>query len=755
MNSRLFFVSIISLLSLSSFAQISGLKKVFTPSRDLFLGKVIKSGLESYHFSKKKVNDDLSKDAFKIYVERLDYSKRYLLNSDVQSLQKYEEEIDDQMTSGKLELMRKAEDLLKKRIGEIKVYTKDILKKPFDFSKKETLELDPKKREFVESKEEQKDLWRKILKVEALNRYLGFMDQQEALKKEKKKDKKEKKKDKKTAKKEKKEKEDKDSFKVTLKTTQKQMEAEARKSVAKSFKRIFKRKLQTDHNDELSRMFNAVSMAFDPHTNYYAPKAKEDFDIDISGSLEGIGAVLREDGDYIKVVEIVPGSASWKQGDLKPEFTILKVANKNKEPVDIVGMRLEDAVRLIRGPKGTTVTLTVKQTDGTIKEIPIVRDTVVIEESYAKSAIIEEKGTNVRLGYIFLPKFYRDFSKGYFDSSAKNCTEDVKEALVELKKYNVDGIILDLRMNGGGSLEDAVQMSGLFIKEGPIVQVKSSQGKISVMRDSNSSVTYDGPLIVMVNKFSASASEILAGAMQDYNRALIVGASGTHGKGTVQSIIDLDQAVNASLGLPSLGSIKLTISKFYRVTGSSTQFKGITPDIILPDHQDYIDTGEKELDHALPWDEIKAVPYKKWRGDKGNLSQLIKKSGKRVDKNEDFQKLQTLTRILKARREETMVNLNAMERRKKDKEYEKQTSELRETEEAKWYSITPIADNYTKGKLKEDKRYKENVDTKNKNFVTKLTKDIQLGETLHIFKDLFKASGVNIAAKAAVSKTAK
>ncbi len=362
--------------------------------------------------------------------------------------------------------------------------------------------------------------------------------------------------------------------------------------------------------DRVALYLNTVANVYDPHTEYFKPQAREEFDLSLTGKLEGIGATLREDDGYIKVVSIVPGSASWRQKELKAEDKILKVGQGAEEPVDIVDASVEEAVKLIRGKKGTEVRLTVLEPGGQTKVISIIRDVVIVDESYAKSAVLEPLNSKRKIGYIFLPVFYHDFNH----STGRNSAADVRKELEKLKAKNVDGIILDLRNDGGGSLDDAIDMAGLFIDNGPVVQVKSRNGRIEVREDGDPAVVYGGPLVVMVNTFSASASEILAAAMQDYQRAVIVGTDTTWGKGTVQMVQDLDNmGGNIDASLKPLGAVKPTMQKFYRVSGGSTQLRGVAPDILLPDSYTELDMGERSMDYAMPWDTIAALDIHRWK----------------------------------------------------------------------------------------------------------------------------------------------
>jgi carboxyl-terminal processing protease len=420
--------------------------------------------------------------------------------------------------------------------------------------------------------------------------------------------------------------------------------------------------------DRFADFVNSLVSIYDPHTGYYPPKEKENFDIYMSGQLEGIGAQLQQKDGLIKVSRIVAGSASWKQGDLKAGDFILSVAQGDEETVDVTDMRLDDAVRLIRGKKGTEVRLTVKKVDGNIVIIPIIRDVVQLEETYAKSAVLKNNST---IGYLKLPKFYVDLSK---KGGGRSCALDVKEELEKLNLENVDGLILDLRNNGGGSLQDAVKIAGFFIKEGPIVQIKSRLGSPYVMKDTDPSVEYNGPLVIMVNYFSISASEIVSAALQDYNRAIIVGSRTSYGKGTVQRFFNLDELNKMNSEMNPLGAIKLTTQKFYRVNGGATQLKGVSADIELPDAYDQIDIGEAELDHYLKWDEITPSDIISSETVK-QLNNLKEKSGARIEKDSSFTLIAENAVRMKKQKDKTSFSLifenYKAEREKSEAEAEK------------------------------------------------------------------------------------
>ena len=678
--------------------------------KEKFIGNLIKESLEKIHYKKMKLGDEVSQKAFDEFLKNIDYSKNFLLQSQVDALGKYALDMDDQMLSGEHKLLDLAVKFIRERVKKADLVRKKIFKNQFDFDKKERLELDPEKRSYLTSEKEFEDHWRKILKYETLNRYLALIEESE----------------------------ENDGKNVEKKVTEKKMtDKEKRKKahelVSKKYSVHFSKILKEQRFEQLEKFFNAVAEIYDPHTSYLPPRRKEDFDIDMSGSLEGIGAMLEEDGPYIKVSKIVPGGAAWRQKELQANDIILAVSEKGKEPVDLVGFRVVDAVRYIRGKKGTEVILTVKKVDGSRKRIPIVRDVVQVAASFAKSSILRHKKLNIKIGYIMLPKFYRDFGNG-----GKNCTEDVLAEINRLKKNGVDGIIFDLRNNGGGALEDARMMSGLFIKKGPIVQVKGHTGKIHVMHDSDNRTYYDGPLVVLVNRFSASASEILAGAIQDYNRGVIVGGAYSHGKGTVQTIVELNQGPFKTAFGGKLGALKITIQKFYRITGGSTQYKGIKPDIVLPDPLGYLENREQDLDHSLPWGRINALKYSLWNPSY-DVSRLKEMSAQRVQKNNNFQKIIKSVDHLVSRREDTEVSLNKDEVIATNKKTKNIIERYKLDSENKDILVSHYESSlrsYEKVLPGESKKWKEDFKERKKEWVETLRKDPFLEESLYIMNDM-------------------
>ncbi len=636
--------------------------------RNRLIGHIISKQLPVLHYSDKKFDDNLSQAAFHLYIKQLDYQKRFLLRDDVNQLEAFAPYIDENLKSGRITLPETGYDILNEKIDLVQKMVEVMLEDLtiegsqlakgklrvgyFDMRKKESYQTDPEKIEFAANITELKDRWRMIIKTQIIQQYFDLEEEQTDKAKS----------DSKTEKKAEVESED---------TLWEEAILKIRKRNRLFFERLHKETLQ-DHYD---RFFNSVTRAFDPHTNYIPPASKEQFDINMRGSLEGIGALLREDDGFIKVIRIIPGSASARQGQLKAEDIILEVAQEGEEPVDITDMRLRDAVRLIRGPKGEAVTLTVKKADGTKENIRIIRDVVQLEDAFVKSTVIDS-GTGFRTGYVFIPNFYRDFEGTRNGGSARNSTEDTRTEIEKLKKQGIDGIILDLRDDGGGSLIDAVDITGLFIDSGPVVQVKNSFGERKSLRDDDRTIVYDGPMVLLVNKFSASASEIVAAALQDYERAVIVGGKHTHGKGSVQTIIDLNQNIPL-LHLrkyEDLGALKVMIQMFYRVNGSSTQYKGVEPDIVLPDLFEHIKSGEKYLDYSVPWDSIDAVAYSKWAGKKIDLEMLKKKSKGRTAVDEGFKIINEEAKKAAGRSEDTIISIHIDEMRQKRQE----SKEMRE-----------------------------------------------------------------------------
>ncbi|MCC5943975.1 MAG: carboxy terminal-processing peptidase [Bernardetiaceae bacterium] len=681
-------------------AKTNGDSATLALAKRKILKQLLLQTLNSAHYEPIEVDDDFSKRAYKLYLKNLDNNKRYFTKGDIDKLDEYKLTLDDHFRDQNFEFYQITQDIFQKRLQDTKVFMKEILAEPFDFAKKESVELDGDKVDYPENEEALKERWRQLLKYQTLLRLDGLVSAEE------------------------------DSTKQTISVGSKEfneLEEKAREQLLKSQTDFFRRMIKLDEKEWFSMYINALTSAFDPHTSYFPPQDKENFDISMSGQFEGIGATLQERDGNIRVERIVTGSASWKQGELESGDVILKVAQGEEQPVDVVGFRLSDAVELIRGKKGTEVRLTVRKIDGTTKVIPIIRDVVILEETYAKSTVIEnEEGK--RIGYIRLPSFYADFSG---QSGGRSCSEDVKQELIKLKDENIDGIVLDLRNNGGGSLSDVVDMAGLFIEKGPIVQIKSRNRSPMVLSDKDPSVVYDGPLTIMVNGSSASASEIMAAAMQDYKRAIVVGTSATFGKGTVQQIIDFDRYLNAPqhAELKPMGALKITTQKFYRINGDATQLKGVVPDIIFPSEFSYIDFGEKEVDYALPWDGISRAKYKEYAA--VNIKKLRASSEARMNDNEVFRMMEEAAKRLKQRYEATEYTLNFEDYRKKQKQLKKESEKYEQMKSQK-HDLKIHT-------LKADIEYIESDESRKartEQWHKDLQKDIQIYETLMIMSDL-------------------
>jgi len=668
-------------------------------TKDKVLIEVLIKSISSNHLSPRSVDDEMSQDIFDLYLKRLDYNKRFLLQEDLKELNKYRTQIDDQINKGEFTFFDLSFDLFMKRTSEAREYYTEILEEPFDFSTNETLELEEEKRNFCSSKKELKDLWFKSLKYEALTRIHEMERKQESAA------------------------EDNDT--ITILSFD-EMEAKARKNMQRSNDRFFDR-LEKWERDDLKEVYlNAIMNVYGPHTGYFPPKDKENFDISMSGQLEGIGAQLQEKDGYIKVVSIVPGSPSYMQGELEEGDLIIKVAQDGEAPVDVTDTRIDDAVKLIRGPKGSKVHLTIKKINGLIKEITIVRDIVVLEETYAKSAIIEENGT--RVGYIKLPKFYADFNR----LGGRSAAVDVKTELLKLKAEGVDGVVLDLRGNGGGSLKDAIDMTGHFIETGPVVQVKGRFSRANIMRDTDSDVTYDGPLVVLQNHYSASASEILAAAIQDYDRGVVMGSKSSFGKGTVQRFYELDRSLNAAFSqYRPLGAVKITTQKFYRINGGATQLRGVEPDIVIPSQYEFIDMGEKEQEFVMEWDEIEPASYDIWKPSY-NEADIVKNSMMRIEQSAAYQKITENALRLKEQRENTEVSLNYDEFTQKQQELD-----LQEDEFDKVMDEVELGLNVMNLKADLEQINSDTVKTEiNERWLEKLQKDLTLDEAVQVIGEM-------------------
>jgi carboxyl-terminal processing protease len=657
------------------------------------VGQMLKEG----HYQPRDIDDKFSTEVFNKYLRSLDTEKKFFLKTDVDKLMPLSTHIDDELKGAPIDCFRSINTLIKQRVAEAAAIYPEMLAKPFDFTVEEKVTLDPDKVDFPADENARKEAWRKVLKYRTLEK---LTDLQEMREKDK----------------------GKDSVKVKTDT---ELEAEARVKVKQLYDRYFERlKNRQNDNDRFNLYVNAITTTMDPHTDYFPPDEKRAFEEQMAGKFFGIGAQLKEEGDKIRVISIVTGSPSWKQGQLKANDVIQKVAQGNNESVDITGYPVEDAVKLIRGKKGTPVKLTVRSVDGTVKDITIIRDEIVTEETFAKSAIINGQH---KIGYIYLPEFYADFN----DRNGARSAEDVAKEVAKLKAEKVEGIILDLRFNGGGSLQDVVQMAGLFIPEGPVVQVRSRGGDAVVLRDRDKNVQYDGPLAIMVNEYSASASEIMAAAMQDYKRAVIIGSTQTFGKGTVQRLFNLDDFYPVKDG-GSLGALKLTQQKFYRANGGSTQLKGVASDIVLPDP--YYEVAERKDSDALAYDEIPRASFNAWYNPV-NTESLKKSSEKRMASSPAFKLLnENLSTLKKLEKQETYsLNLQTYKSEQKSntaalKKYDAVNDKVKEL------SIINIKSDIDKFGGDSSKI------ARNKDWIRIRTKDIYLDEAVNVMNDLIVQS---------------
>ncbi|RAJ00293.1 carboxyl-terminal processing protease [Chitinophaga skermanii] len=671
--------------------------KIDPPGRYEAIIQLVGTILKEGHYQPKPIDDAFSQAVAKKYLKILDVEKKFFLQSDIEKINAVDKHIDNELLdAAPLEFFATTNEIIKKRIAEAGALYPEILAKPFDFNTNEKITLDVDAINFPKDEADRKEAWRKMLKYRTLEKLTELQDIQEKSK-------------------------GKADFKAK---SDKELEAEAREKVLKVYDRYFDRLKNKMNDDERFSMFvNAITTTMDPHTDYMPPADKRYFQEQMAGKFYGIGAQLKEEDGRIKIVSIVTGSPSWKQGQLKADDVILKVAQGDKEPVDITGFASEDAVKLIRGAQGTEVRLTVKSTDGTVKTVAIIRDEIVLDETFAKSAIIN--GSH-KIGYIYLPEFYADFN----DRNGASCAEDIEKEIKKLKAENVDGIILDLRFNSGGSLPDVVKMAGLFVPEGPVVQVRARGNDVQVLRDRDKNVQYDGPLAIMVNEYSASASEILAAALQDYKRAVIIG-SNTFGKGSVQRILELDNFVKGDFG-GSLGGLKLTVQKFYRINGGSTQLKGVAPDVTLPDP--YYETGERKDPDALKWDEIPKAGYTTWN-DPVDVNTLRKNSEKRMANNESFKIINDNISMLKKLDEQKTYPLNITAFKAEQKS---NTAALKKYDNAN-DKVNPLNMNALKVDLDRIAGDSSKL-ARSKEWVNLRTKDPYLNEAVNVMNDLIGIS---------------
>jgi len=686
-------------------------KKAEDPNKDKLLIQLVTYMLGENHFNPQEMNDDFSQEIFDEYLEQLDPLKRYFHASDIKEFEAYKMELDDQIKANDLSFFNLTYDRYVQRLAESKEIYKEVLQNSFDFSIDEEFSTKYEDLAYVNSKKELIERWRHQLKFSTIANFDDLVSQQEKeLEQANNSDAKDKK-------------ETPEEKSLT------ELESEARDITLKSLNELYEYMEDRQRKDLLSVYVNVIVREYDPHTAYFEPENRDRFDAEISGKFEGIGARLQKKMDVITIMEVIAGGPAWRQNELEVGDKILKVKQEDEEePLNVVGMRTSDAVKFIKGPKGTDVTLTVKKVDGTIQDITITRDVVEMGETYAKSSTVIKDGR--KYGIIDLPKFYVDFD----DVNNRNAASDVKLEIEKLKSEGMEGLVIDLRNNGGGSLQTVVDMAGFFIKDGPVVQVKTIDGEKEVHRDRDRSIVWDGPLVILVNEFSASASEILAAAMQDYKRAIIIGSKQTFGKGTVQTVFDLNRLIrNSDM---DLGDLKFTIQKFYRINGGSNQLEGVKSDVVIPNRYSYIDIGEKNEENPLPWSEIEPAEYDVWDS-YFDYDNTIAKSKERMANNDQLKLIDENAKWVKKIRDKDLFSLN----------YEAYKASLDESEkEAKRFEdLSNYQNNLTFLPLSQELKQMEQdsvLKEKRERWFKNLGKDVYIEEALNVLNDLKMTYGI-------------
>ena len=692
--------SIVGVIILFAFLATKMIPDVDPTEKEKVVLDAVMKFIDQLHFSPAELNDNTSETIFSDYLENLDVSKRFLIQEDVDKLSAFTTTIDDDIKERKFDFFNASVEVVNNARNRAEKMFNEINDEDLNYYDEEIIEIDGEKRSWAKDDIELKNYWRQLMEYDVINRYTRNKNNQ-------------------------------DSTEIKSDT---ELLSEAKEKSIEQYERWFNTLGKQRRVDLFSTYVNTIVTVFDPHSGYFMPKDKEDFNLRMSGTLEGIGARLSTDKDYTKVVSIVPGGPAWKQGELQANDLILKVAQEGEEPIDVTGWNINDVVSKIRGKKGTKVILSVKSINGDLHDVEITRDVVIFEETYAKSVIINDSMSQNRIGYIDLPSFYAKFGTKDGRSSAK----DIKAELIKLRGEKVDGVIFDLRNNGGGSLQDVVDIAGMFIERGPVVQVKARDRSPQVLSDKDPETVFGGPLIILVNEFSASASEILAAAMQDYKRAIIIGTP-TFGKGTVQRFYNLDRSIRENNAIKPLGEVKITIQKFYRINGGSTQLRGVTPDIILPDNYQHFEMGEREYDHVMDWTEIDPLEYSQNTYQIDNLDYVLKKSKIRVDENPTFTLIRENARRLKNNADETAMNLNLPS-------FEEELD--KKEEEGKPYKdyLIPLT-TFSISNLNADINYIQSDTSRmarNEVFFKSLQKDIYLEEALSVMNDMIHEDEVKV-----------
>ena len=697
---RIFGFIISGIISLVIYFEVSNVNfSSDEPNKDRLLVDLVSYVLDKLHYDPQIINDDFSIKVYDDFIDAVDSQKRFLLKSDIELFSQFRLSIDDQINSSDIAFFNLVYETLKTRIDEVESFYGEILEVPFNFQLNEEINLDYENLEYASNSDELKKIWRKRLKLSALDGYAS-------------------------------KKEIKDNGEVI---SEQEIEKDSRTAISENLKDFFQFNSELERSDWFSIYLNSIVTQFDPHTSYLAPEAKEAFDQNISGKFQGIGARLFKRNQQVEISEIIIGGPVWRDNLLNVGDIIIAVAQSlEEEPTEISLMKLTDATDLIKGEKGTNVFLTVKRVDGGIEQVEITRDIVELEETYAKSSIIKDD-SNV-YGLINLPRFYVDFD----DYGERNAASDIKKEILELKNKNINGLILDLRNNGGGSLKTVVDITGFFIEKGPVVQVKSIGGRKEILKDNDPSIIWDGPLVILVNEFSASASEILAAALQDYNRAIILGSKQTYGKGTVQNVVDLNNVISGNT-YGDLGSLKITTDKFYRVNGGSTQLEGVKSDLIFPNRYSYIDIGEKDLENPLSWDKIDPARY-----DNSvkvfNYAQAISNSKERIGKNEYFTIIDQHAKLIKSKQDDKTISLDYNSYKEDQEEFKLQSDKLKVIEEF----ISPYLFEWNENNLNANSSYNDDMKEKRDRWIESLQKDIYVDEAMNLLKDLSSFKGNDI-----------
>ena len=669
-----------------------------TSDKDSLVIQLITYVLDQAHYLDKEINDDFSEKVFNTFIENLDPYKRYFYSTDIEDFSKYKYSIDDSFKNPDLEFFELVYNRYNKRFTESKLIYSEILSNPFNFDLDELCECDFEKLDYVDNKNDLYERWRKLLKIYVIDNYHDeIKDDQRKLD------------------------EDSTFTSRSVKEIEKSVRGDLFDTMNDSY-RFMQEELQ--RQDWLSVYINSFVSQYDPNTSYLDPESRERFDVDMSGNYAGIGARLQKKIDKVEITEVISGGPAWRENILEKGDIILKVRQENEdEATGILGMRLSEAVKLIKGEKGTKVYLTIKKVDGSVSEISVKRDIVLLEETYIKSSIVEKNSNS--FGIINIPKFYIDFD----NQSNRDAAKDLRTEINRLKEEGVQGLIIDLRNNGGGALKTVVDMAGMFIKTGPVVQVKYFDKEKQILSDRDRSILWSGPLVILVNEGSASASEILAAAMQDYKRAIIIGGNQTWGKGTVQNVFPLNRMVKGNTN-GDLGALRYTTQKYYRINGGSVQLEGVKSDINVPYRYKYLDFGEKDSENPLQWDEIEKADYSLWQSN-FDFDQAIEKSKIRMQENDYLKLVDENAKWIKSIRDDKELNLNY---NKFKEEIEKNSIQTE-----KFKAITEYSSDYNFNSLP----YEINLiaadsilGLKRKRWHTTLSKDIYIEEALNVLSDL-------------------